>query len=207
MSVDKEQIKNLLGSGLTPDVVSTAVGCTPAYITQLMAEEEFSSEVISLRAKRLTAQNDRDTKVDSLEDKLLAKTHQMVDDNSIYKPLDIARLLVAVNKMTRRGVPATDSVVVQNRVVNLQMPTQVIQHFTLNTNSEVVEVGEQTLVTMPTSQLLEKLAKERGKEDGSKYLELQKFLPGSGGGLEFGTVSRSAENRAADQSRSSHEGD
>lgn len=203
MSVDKEQIKQLLGSGLTPEVVSSAVGCTPSYITQLMAEEDFSSSVIALRSKRLTAQNDRDSSIDSLEDKLIKKTHAMIDDGSIYKPLDIARLMVATNKMTRRGVPAHESVVVQNRVVNLQMPTQVIQHFTLNSMSEVVEVGEQTLVTMPTAQLLNKLANERGTEDGSKYLELKRFLPGTSG-IEFGS---SGSSSSAGESRGSNEGD
>jgi hypothetical protein len=41
MAVDNEKIKELLGSGLSNDVVASAVGCDPSYVSQLMSNETF----------------------------------------------------------------------------------------------------------------------------------------------------------------------
>lgn len=185
MAIDTEQVKQLLGSGLSNEVVATAVGCEPSYITQLMSDEQFAADVINLRAVTLTANTRRDRSIDGIEDKLLEKLQDAVEMNSFYKPRDILHAANIVNKMQRRGVPAHESLTVQNKIVQLIMPTQIIQQFVTNTQGEVIEVttgegSKQTLTTMPAQQLLRKLAQDAGDSgDGNKYRELQKFLPPS----------------------------
>lgn len=179
MAIDKEQIKSLLGSGLSNEVVSSAVGCDPSYITQLMSDETFSQEVVILRAAALTANSKRDRKSDGIEDKLLEKLEIAVDMGQIYKPMDILRAAAVVNGMKRRGVPANESLNINNRIVNLTIPIQVIQNFTKNSNGEVISVGDKTLVTMPTQTLLRELAQTRGTEDGkdNKFTKVSRYLP------------------------------
>lgn len=179
MALDKNQILELLGQGLTPGVVASAVGCEPSYISQLIADEDFSSKIVAQRAKNLQAVNVRDRSIDTIEDKLLAKLEQTIDDNLLYKPRDILYAASVVNNMKRRGVPAHEAVTINNSIVNLSLPTQVINSFTINHQGEVVSAGEQSLVTVPAHTLLKSLI-ERGKENGSKpedYARVQRFLP------------------------------
>lgn len=178
MALDKEQIKGLLGTGLSNEVVATAVGCDPSYITQLMSDETFSGEVISLRAAALTANSKRDRKADGIEDKLLLRLEEAVDNNLIYKPNDILRATAIVNNMKRRGVPANESLNLNNRIVNLTIPVRIQQQFITNANGEVVEVAGKTLVTMNSQTLLKELAETSGSTDGkSKFEQVGRYLP------------------------------
>lgn len=174
--IDQNHIIELLGTGLDQNTVARAVGCDPAYITQLMAQEDFAAKVIVLRTKNLTANTERDKKIDTIEDTLLEKLKDLIESNQIYKPRDILAAWTVVNKAIRRGVPATEAITMQQTVVSLQIPTTVIANFVTNPNGEVVEAQGKTLVTMSSSSLLQKLANERGVE-GSKYADLKKFLP------------------------------
>jgi hypothetical protein len=175
MAIDKEQIKQLLGSGLSNEIVASAVGCDSSYIGQLVSDEHFAAEVAALRVKNLQATNARDRNIDSIEDRLLDKVSELVDQNMFYKPNDVLRAAVAVNAMKRRGVPATESVTVNNTVVQLQLPKVIVQNFTINTQGEVIEVEGQTLVTKSAHTLLGELA-DRGS-DGARYEKVRRYLP------------------------------
>lgn len=179
MAIDKEKIKDLLGSGLSNEQVADAVGVEGSYIAQLLSNDDFANDVIVLRTKNLTAANARDKKIDGIEDALIDKLATAVDSDMIYKPRDILSSFAVVNAARRRGVPAQAALGAAASIVNLTMPTVVINHFTKNNQGEVIEVvsedKRQTLVTMPSRQLLEGLIKEN--KDGDKYKELQKFIP------------------------------
>lgn len=177
MALDKNQVKELLGTGLSNEIVASAVGCDQSYISQLMADPNFANDVIALRTKALQSHNKRDSKLNDLEDILIDKYREVVDTGAIYKPNDILRSLAVINKANRRGVPAQQNVTVQNQVVNLVLPPILVRQFVTDRRNEVVEVDGQTLVTMPSSTLLKTLA-ERGK-DGEKYARVARHLPGS----------------------------
>lgn len=176
MAVSQQQIKELLGTGLSNEVVATAVGCDPSYISQLLSDEDFSTEVANLRMKNLISANSRDRKLDDLEDKLLDKLIDTVD--FIHKPGDQLRALAVVNAAKRRGTSSVEQTVVQNTIVNLQIPTQIVQKFVTNAQGEVIEVAGQTMVTMNSGSLLRELAAEKS-DDGEKYRQVLSRLPGS----------------------------
>lgn len=180
MTMDREKAKELLGSGLSNEIVASALGVTSGYIGQLWAEEEFASAVIELRTKNLTAHSDRDKKIDSIEDKLIEQLDEAVSNRQIYKPRDILATFAVVNAARRRGVPAQLSAGLQQPTINLQLPSVVIQHFTTTPQGEVVDVtvNEQkhTLITMPSGQLLKTLAAQ-DSGNGDKYERVRKFLP------------------------------
>lgn len=185
MALDRNRIRDLLGTGLSAEVVSTAVGCDPSYISQLLAEPEFAAEVVELRAAALTANSKRDRKVDGIEDKLLEKIEEAVDTQMVFKPNDILRHYAVLNAAKRRGVPAHESMVVNNTVVNLMIPDILRRQFTINQQGEVIEAEGQTLVTMPARSLLEHLVRNKGENDAAKYQKVANFLPAQG--LEHGT--------------------
>lgn len=186
MAVDTQKIIELLGTGLSNDVVASAIGCTPGYISQLLADEAIAEKVITLRTTHLTANNKRDGSIDALEDKLLVQAHKIVDEGLIYKPREIIGIMGLVNKMQRRGVPAHQSLQVNQQVVNITLPATIIREFTTSSTGEVIEVtteeGKQSLRTMPAQQLLQQLSRDR--KGGDKYEQLRKFLPSSSGSNE-----------------------
>lgn len=184
MAVSAEKIKELLGNGLSNDVVATAVGVHPSYVSQLMSDEQFSSEVVALRTQTLTAASSRDRSWDGLEDRLLTQLSDVLDQRMIYKPNDILRALHVVNNAKRRGNSAQETLVVHQNVVNLSIPTIVMNAYKKNSHGEVVEVTtpegkQQTLVTMPAAALMHKLSEQHQGNKG--YEQVRKYLPTSNG--------------------------
>lgn len=189
MPVSKEQIKELLGSGLGPEVVASAVGCDISYVSQLLSDELFATEVTARRTLALQSHTKRDNKIDSIEDRLLDKLDNMLDETVAFmKPRDALMAFSVINKAVRRGAPVhgtggngVGGTSITN-IINLQLPQKIVRKFTRNSKNEVVETEGQTLVTMPSHMLLRNLSEQAtasGKSgDGEKYTDALKFLPG-----------------------------
>lgn len=169
--IDKERVKQLLGSGLSNDIVSSTLGCDQSYISQLMAVDSFRDEVIALRTASLTAATQRDKKIDSIEDTLIDQLERTVE--YIVKPGDLLRAFAMVNAAKRRGVPAHESTIINNNIVNLQIPEVVLRNFQRNGSNEVVEVEGRPLVTIDSGKLLREVAQEQPNE--GKRSELTKL--------------------------------
>ena len=83
-----------------------------AYISQLMANDDFRAAVTELRVKNLTAATERDGKIDGLEDRALGKMEEMID--WITKPTDMARVFMTLNTAKRRGTAPKDNLIINN---------------------------------------------------------------------------------------------
>lgn len=151
----EERILNLLGSGVAAEQVAAAVGVSASYVSQLLSTDEFSAAVSELRYKSLQKHNERDSSLDSLEDKILEKMHQSLP--LVMRPLELTRMLQVVNAAKRRGTSAPDSILQKQEVVTLTLPPVIINKFTTNIQNQVVQAGHQELVTMQSGTLLEKL--------------------------------------------------
>lgn len=172
MAVNTDKVKSLLGLGLSQEQVASAVGCTVSFISQLMSEESFSQEVVEKRTEALQAATSRDLLTDGIEDALISKLKNSLD--MIYKPRDILHAFATVNRAVRRGIQQTAAPVQQTTVVTLQIPTQIVQRFTMSATKEVIQVDDQTLVTMNSTTLLRDLQKSATHE---RYAEVARFLP------------------------------
>lgn len=158
MAVDKERAKKLLGIGLGVEVVSQTLGCEASYISQLLADETFRAQVAELRMENLTAATERDRSIDSLESNLISKLHDSVE--YLTKPKEILQAFAVVNAAKRRGAGNMQQPAQINQtIVQLTMPTQIVQKFVTNAKGEVVEVSDsrgnsQALLTMSAQNLL-----------------------------------------------------
>lgn len=182
MAINKDQVKELLGTGLGPETVASAVGCDVSYISQLLADEDFAAEVATRRTVSLTANSRRDLSLNAIEDNLIAQLADVVKEGAFYKPRDILQAMAVVNRAVRRGAPVTNAGAVVNTVIQLQLPTTVIQKFVTSRTNEVIEVDGATMVTMPAHQLLRNLAARAAVDDGDedngrRYQESLKYLP------------------------------
>lgn len=150
------RICKLLGQGIEAHRVASAVGVDASYISQLLSDDAFKERVQELRLSNLTESTERDRRYDKLEDKLLAKIENDVDNNPLAfkSTTEKVRNLVAINGLKRRGAGA-DNVVntVNNTVVQLMLPTQLMQRFIKDTNNQIVQAGDKNLLTMQSSQL------------------------------------------------------
>lgn len=153
----------LLGSGLPLETVASACGVSVSRISQLMSEQEFSQEVATLRFNALQKHNKIDNKYDALEEKLLGQLERGI--SMLFKPNEVLNAIRIVNAAKRRGSSAPEAVVQQQTVVNLVLPAQVVQKFTVNINNQVINAGEQTLQTIQSNTLMEQIKQKEGTLD------------------------------------------
>lgn len=177
MAISQDKIKELLGQGLANEVVAGAVGCSPSYISQLLADEEFSAEVTKLRVEHLAKHNRKDNKLDNIEELLIDNLMAAVTNRQIYKPQDVLRTFQVINAARRRGASATNTAAPQGGIVNLTMPQVVIQQFITNGSKEVVSVGNKSLNTISPEKLLGMLKDGTSEANKADYQRLLSRMP------------------------------
>ena len=172
----EERALTLLGSGVQAEAVANALGVTPSRISQLLSQEDFASKVANLRYEILQKHNVRDNAYDTLEDKLIKKLENSI--NLMAKPDTLIRAVSVVNNAKRRGQSSPDHVANHTNIVQLILPTIIKEIFATNLDNQVVRAGEQELLTMPSSNLLDQvkaIQKERIEhiQDAEANPELQ----------------------------------
>lgn len=150
------KILEMLGNGLSPEVVSSALGITSSYISQLVSTEEFSRQVAELRFTNLQASTARDRRYDSLEDELTTKLENVIP--MMFKPMEIIRALTMVNSLKRRGASAPENTVINQTVVQLVLPSALTSRFVTDANNQVIATGDQDLITIQSAQLSTRFA-------------------------------------------------
>lgn len=151
----KNRIKDYLVSGIPPGQVATIVGCTPAYISQLLKDEHFKNSVDeAIRNKPKEAEEvDLSNKYTALEHTLLKR----IDQASLEA--DLPALVKALEVVTRRK----DSKLIQGttpnigqfgainvNVVSVQLPPHALQapSIVLNEKKEILSINNQNLAPL-----------------------------------------------------------
>lgn len=165
----EEKALSLLGAGVHAEAVASALGVTPARISQLLSNEVFSKKVAALKYESLQKHNVRDAHYDSIEDKLLAKLEKSLP--LMVKPESILKAISIVNGAKRRGSDKPAVVSNQQTIVNLVLPEVISNKFAIDLNNQVIKAGEQELLTMPSGDLLKRVeVKQQEREEEIKRL-------------------------------------
>lgn len=151
-TLTEDRALSLLGSGVNPEQVASALGVSASRISQLLANKEFADQVASLRYDNLQKHNSRDDSYDSLEDTLLEKLQKSLP--LMFRPNDILKALQVVNGAKRRGQSVPTQGSGHQTIVSLTLPTMITQQFVTNAVNQVVSAGDQDLVTMQSGNLL-----------------------------------------------------
>ena len=147
-----ERAIKLLGSGLSAEVVASTLGVSPSTVSMWLGNDEVSRQVTALRYEGLQKHNVRDNSYDALEDTLLEKMHDSVP--LMMRPMEILKALSVINAAKRRGQSSQDSIHEKQTVVNLILPTQVVNQFQVDVKNTVIKTGDQELLTINPKQLL-----------------------------------------------------
>lgn len=149
------RILEMLGNGLSPAIAASALGISESYISQLLSEESFATQVTAARFNNLQAATARDKSYDAIEDALITKMQDLLP--MMYKPMEVLRAITVINAAKRRGASAPENTVINQTVVQLTLPASVTSRFVTNANNQVIEAGEQELITIQATQLTKKL--------------------------------------------------
>jgi hypothetical protein len=148
----KDRIAEFLAQGLTASQVSSIVGCTPAYISQLAKDEEFAA-LLLLKKEAAPPPNHEDVlltnKYLSLEHKLLT---QLENTMQFAELRDVTRALEVVGnrqekRASRLATPATQG---SNTTVHvsIMLPAHAIPEYTINQQKEVTSIGDRAMAPM-----------------------------------------------------------
>lgn len=152
----------LLGSGISPSVVAASLGVSESRISQLLSDEQFATQVATLRYEALQKHNARDSSYDSLEDKLLEKMEDCIP--LMHRPMEILKAISVINAAKRRGSSTPESILEKKQTIQLQIPIQIINKFSTNMEGQVTSIStEDTVQSLLTIQSgsLDSLVKER----------------------------------------------
>ena len=141
--------------GATQEATARQLGVEPAYISQLMAGEEFASEVAARRFAKQASYADLDNGYDEIEEELMKK--MKVATKMLVRPGDIINALTKVNGLKRRATIAQELATGQQAQVVLNMPVKLVQKFQTNINNQVIAVENKSLTTISPTQLLSKV--------------------------------------------------
>ena len=166
----------LLGQGIAPTMVASALGVSVSRISQLLSDATFAAEVAELRYKSLLKHNHTDSRYDKMEEDLQARMENLIP--FMMKPFEVLKAIQIINAAKRRGLAATDAPAERSTVVNLTLPTNifnlhVVQNIQVNVNNQVTKAGDQELVTIQSGQMDKMLIASRAEKKELSYVPIQ----------------------------------
>ena len=151
----EDRALTLLGQGVPPQAVANALGVDISRISQLLSQDEFAQKVVEKKFESLSKNNERDSHIDDLEDKLLKKMQDCLP--FMTRPMEILKSFQILNAAKRRGQTAPESLTQKQTIIQLNIPQIILEKFQSNIHNQVIQVGSQTLVTIPSGQMLKQL--------------------------------------------------
>jgi hypothetical protein len=151
----EDRALTLLGQGVPPQAVANALGVDISRISQLLSQEDFAQRVVEKKFESLSKNNERDSHIDDLEDKLLRKMQDCLP--FMTRPMEILKSFQILNAAKRRGQSAPEDLTQKQTIIQLNIPQIILEKFQSNVHNQVIQVGSQTLVTIPSGQMLKQL--------------------------------------------------
>lgn len=177
------RILSLLSGGCTQVQAAHALGVSEAYVSQLMAEDDFKHQIAENIQKDFEKSIAIDNNYLEIEKQLSDKLKTQI--GFMHNPDQLIKTLRFVNDAKRKsGIGAAvnggtngHSVPGGPVTVNLILPKVVVQDFVLNPNNEVVSVDGKELSTLNSESLNTLVAKRTSEKKALTYDAEQTRLP------------------------------
>lgn len=150
----KDKIKAYLGDGLKPSQITSLVGCSPAYISQLLKDEDFKNDVLALQQNSTRTDDEKlGTKYEALEHSIISEMMNAVGGQEL--PV-LARALDSVVKAqdmkAARKNPIPQGATSFVNIVSLTLPAHALQRdipvITTNEIGEVIAIDDKPMAPM-----------------------------------------------------------
>lgn len=154
----KDSALSLLSRGLSQAETSRALGVSEAYISQLTADEEFSTALAKAKATRITDKSTMDDTYDSIEKTTITKLKEIVEKRgNLLSPEQLLKIGQFANMAKRRNETNENLANPTNAVtVTIVLPSGHVPGLSLtkSATNEVLEVGGRSLLPMASKTLL-----------------------------------------------------
>lgn len=158
--------------GATISSVAERLSCTPSAIHQaIQNDEKLARDILEAKVKNARDGIELDDKYDKLEKKALDQLEKVLP--FVSDPMKLARIAQTMNAAKRRGGAAVEQET--GTVVRLTLPNAIKARIELSAKSEVVQVDDRPLVTMPAAQLAEKLKARSAEKFEEKLAQVATF--------------------------------
>lgn len=158
----KSQIVSLAEAGVPHETIAARMGISASYVSQVLSENSIKTKVLEANLALLDERTQRDARYDAIEDELLTKLKEKLP--SFYKPQDILRSLIAINKAERRGATSQQLAELSNTkesaVVALELPERIRTRIIKSHSREIVSVNGRALITKDSRVLMEEVTSE-----------------------------------------------
>lgn len=171
MGKTAQKALTLLANGTEPSSVANYLGVDASRISQFLADANFAQLLGEMKFEKAQKFSQRDDKLDAIQDTLTEKLETAID--MVYKPMEVMKLLKDVASIPRRSQPQVQQQVTPGtQVVTINLPTLAVNMFVQKTaNNQVIQSGDQTLVTMQSSEVLARFGPEDAVKDGLKVID------------------------------------
>ena len=159
-----DRIATMLASGIQASSIAAIVGVSPSYISNLIADPDFSTHLAALK-EELAESNSKEAESEIYQDKLLGAEHKIVThlmDRLNYMADNHAiQALVAVG--ARRDSLAKSQAIANFtnssngttiRMVEISIPAISAPDLVIGKNNEVVSIGSRAIAPMPAATLM-----------------------------------------------------
>jgi hypothetical protein len=168
----KPQILEMLCQGLSPVQVSTTLGVSESYISQLLDDEDFKVELEEKKVAAAQEDIEYDNQIDRVEGTFLDRIESKAPLANLQQSLQAFSVL---NKAKRRK----DSAIIRSApqagtIVNLQLNINLIPQYLTNGKNEIVEVEGKSMISA-SPRKLDEILKIRAGETGQ---QIKPALPG-----------------------------
>ena len=150
-----DRIISYLAQGFSQQKVAEMVGCTQPYVASIATKEDFSSLIQAEKTRLQATQRNEvlEKKYDDLEDKVIA---QVKESMPFAEFRDLSRTMEVLirrkqQQAARGGITVNGNA--QFNTVVLSIPQAAAPDITLNSQREVIAIGNKTLAPMQASQV------------------------------------------------------
>lgn len=162
LNSQQERIIGFLAQGLKPAQVASIVGCTPAYISQLLSATdgpEGFREGLQEKVKELSASGDIEE--NSVTSKYLSMEHKLLQtiENRLAEaefPALVNALKVVGERQEKRALRKAGLLLPQQgnytqNIINISVPAHALPEFKMNGNLEVTSIGDRIMAPMSSA--------------------------------------------------------
>lgn len=157
----KQYIAELLSRNLPPAQICQLANCTPAYISQLLSNPDFSSMVEGKRVRALQETSEQDSRARRVYDLYMDLEEKLLQDLTANLTLmrmgEKTRILHAISGKKAPPAPVSAPTAITQNLVQISLPPLAAQKFTMNSNKDIVALENKSLVPLDTT-ALKKLA-------------------------------------------------